>query len=715
MQIRHILSVCTLFFTYLLFTTNLSAKPVSDERIRSEVIAPYSLGEKTETEGVWELLNGSGAQGGYVIESEWIKPLPGFSGAAINLIILLDLEGVLIDVKILNHNEPIFVSGLGEAPFRAFIEQYRGHSINSAITVGSNYGKQNTSGGLIYFDGVTKATASVRIAHESIMASAREVAKNLLDGVAMVQEKVSLKEDKGIEFTWDELVAQGLAKHVSATHGEIRAQFADTRWRLDDPFPDAKDDDLYVDLWIIDVTHPHVARSVMSDRMLRDWENFNDIAPEDETILLIEQGSHGLVDENFVRNTTPPLISANQDKFPLSVSDADLLIDLKKGVPDEGTAMVLRIDRRQGFSPVREWDLGLAATRERGILKPEIGQVALSWKYQTDKQFFDIEEAVKPPTPFEAAINSRMNDLIILAGLLTLICVVVLFNRKFVHMKSWPYQRIVLLVVVLGFIGWWGQGQLSIVTPLAALVSVINGRPLDFLLYDPFSLLIWVVVIVSFFIVGRALFCGWLCPFGAMQELVAKIAQALSIRQLKISDQWDNRLKSLKYFILPGLIGVAFFLPGQLDKAVEVEPFKTAISVFFVREWYFAGYALLCLLASVVVFKGYCRYLCPLGAVMAIGGFLRTGKWIKRREDCGSPCQLCSNRCQYQAIKRTGEITYSECFGCLDCVDIYEDKAKCVPLILQEKGKLKGSITERNAQKVIRLHPTLKGRATTHK
>jgi polyferredoxin len=139
---------------------------------------------------------------------------------------------------------------------------------------------------------------------------------------------------------------------------------------------------------------------------------------------------------------------------------------------------------------------------------------------------------------------------------------------------------------------------------------------------------------------------------------------------------------------------------------VEVEPFKTAISVFFVREWYFVGYAVLCLLVSAVIFKGYCRYLCPLGAFMALGSFLQIRRWIKRREDCGSPCQLCKVRCQYQAIKRSGEINYSECFGCLDCVDIYQDKTQCVPLILQEKGKIRGSIKARQPKTTLQTEPT---------
>lgn len=697
MTIHYYLLAALVLFVSIFLTSSVSAETVSEQRIRSEVFAPYSLGDATEIDGVWQLLNGSGFQEGYVIETEWISPFPGFSGDPINLFVMIDLEGVIIDVKLLNQSEPIFVSGLGEAPLRTFLEQYRGHSINSAITVGSSYGK-NAAGSLIVFDGVTKATASVLIAHESILAAAREVAKQKLDGLAVVTEKVSLKEDENKQFTWEELTAQGFAKHVTATHEEIRSQFADTQWRLDDPFPDADDQDLFVDLWIVDVTHPHVARSVMNKRMFHDWESFKAIAPDDETILLIEGGDHGLVDEDFVRNTAPPHIFANQDGFPLSVRDADLLIDLKKGLPD-GNAMVIRIDRRQGFSPVREWSIGLIATRQRGILKPEIGQLELDWAYQADRQFFHIEEAVQPPTPFEAAVYSRLSDLIILSGLLLLIFAVVLANARFVKMKTWSYQRLFLLTVVLGFIGWWGQGQLSIVTPLAAAVSLVNGKPLDFLLYDPFSLLIWIVVFVSFFFVGRALFCGWLCPFGVLQELTAKIARFFSIPQFKISDRWDARLKWLKYLVLSGLIAVAFQLPDHLESAIEVEPFKTAISVFFVREWYFAAYALICLLASLFIFKAYCRYLCPLGALMALGRFLQLRNWIKRYEDCGSPCQLCKVRCQYQAIERSGNINYTECFGCLDCVDIYQDKTQCVPLVLREKGRIQGSLQTRAMNK----------------
>lgn len=126
-----------------------------------------------------------------------------------------------------------------------------------------------------------------------------------------------------------------------------------------------------------------------------------------------------------------------------------------------------------------------------------------------------------------------------------------------------------------------------------------------------------------------------------------------------------------------------------MDKAVEIEPFKTAITVFFIRDWYYVAYALFWLALATVTFKGFCRYVCPLGAFMAIGGLLRGRDWIARRQDCGSPCQLCRVRCNYAAIKRTGKIDYSECFQCLDCVTIHDDPKQCVPLVLARRRDLR--------------------------
>ncbi|MEO1611709.1 MAG: 4Fe-4S binding protein, partial [Pseudomonadota bacterium] len=192
---------------------------------------------------------------------------------------------------------------------------------------------------------------------------------------------------------------------------------------------------------------------------------------------------------------------------------------------------------------------------------------------------------------------------------------------------------------------------------------------------------------IGFVLWGRGLFCGWLCPFGALQEFAAKLGALLRLPQITPSAWWDARLRSLKYVVLASLVAVTIWVPSQIDAAAEVEPFKTAITVYFVREWWYVAYAAFWLVLSMVLFKGFCRYVCPLGAVMAIGGLLRRREWIERRVECGSPCQLCKVKCQYGAIKQDGAIRYDECFQCLDCVTIHDDEKTCVPLILAERGR----------------------------
>src|SRR6056297_3153847 len=185
------------------------AEPLPREEIARHVVPPFALGEQVNDKGVWELLNSGGAQAGYVSETEPMAPLPGFSGAPINILVTLDLDGRFVDVKLLSHNEPIFVSGLGQAPFHAFFEQYGGRAISDSIVVGSPYGAASDGSGLVYLDGVTKATASVRIAHESLIAAAREVAREKMQGIAAApppRPDMALDES----LTWDDLVAQGL-------------------------------------------------------------------------------------------------------------------------------------------------------------------------------------------------------------------------------------------------------------------------------------------------------------------------------------------------------------------------------------------------------------------------------------------------------------------------------------------------------------------------
>lgn len=662
-----------------------AASFLTKEEAAKYVEPPYAIGEPIGP-GAWELINLDGRVAGYGFESEPLAPLPGFSGAPINMFVQITVEGRFIDVKLVRHNEPIFVSGLGEAPFRAFMSQYKGLSITDSLVVGVPYGGKNDGTSLVYLDGVTKATASVRIAHESILAAAQAIAREKMQGLGAKSAAKPNPEITGT-LSWDDLVEQGIAAHRLVTNSEVQGAFAGTKFADDDPKALENPQAPYLDLWIVDLGPPSVAAAVLEKDTLAQLKRFLAINPDSEPLLVIDKGRHGLVTEEFIRNTSPDLLSAEQGGLPVALRDADFLIELKPGVP-EGSTLILRTDRRLGFNPAAEWTFKVRALRAHGSFQPELGHVDFTANIKTPERFFIIDEPVRPDALWLQAIKSRISDL---AALFLLVAFLFVANgpflSRFAALSNYRIVRLGLLAVVTGFVGWWGQGQLSIVTVLGVFRGTIQGSDMSFLLYDSFSLLLWAAVIISFFLWGRGLFCGWLCPFGAMQEFADAIGRALRLPQLQVPARYDALLVNLKYLVLAALLMTAIFHPALNDKLVEVEPFKTAVTTYFVREWYYVAYAGGLLLLSMVLFKGFCRYLCPLGAFMAIGGLLRGRDWIARRTECGSPCQLCKVKCSYKAIKPSGAIAYNECFGCLDCVRIHDDVTQCVPLVLKGKGR----------------------------
>ena len=664
---------------------DLAAQELDREGAEARVEPPYKLGEPLGP-GTWALVNLDGRNAGFAFETLPLAPLPGFSGAPINLFVSLTSEGKFIDAEIISHNEPIFVSGLGEAKFHDFVTQYKGLSISDTLVVGVPYGGKDPGSSLIYLDGVTKATASVRIAHESILGAAFAIAREKMAGIG---QRAPAKPDPQFEenLSWEDLVASGIAKRRLVTNAEVDSAFAGSLWEDDDPVAKADPSGKYLDLWVVDVGPPSIARAVLDTESFDELQRFLEISDHDEPLLVIDDGRHGLVSDDFVRNTSPDLISAQQDGFPIALRDSDLEVTLADGVPGK-VAMILRTDRRLGFDPMREWELTLRSIREHGSFMPQIGTVDFSVRHQTDERFFIVEKPVEPEAPWKQAIDQRLPDLAALSlGTGALVWVLLFWMNGFAGLANFTLWRLAILAGVVGFVGWWGQGQLSIATVLGVIRSVWENQSLVFLLYDPFSLLIWAVVLVSFVLWGRGLFCGWLCPFGAMQEFAHHLGVLLRLPQIEVPGRLDQVLSKLKYLILAGMVAVVFIAPGWNDHLIEIEPFKTAVTTFFIREWYYVAYAVCLLLVSMVLFKGFCRYLCPLGAFMAIGGLIRGRNWLERRKECGSPCQLCRVKCRYNAIKPTGEIRYDECFQCLDCVTIHDDPNQCVPLVLAAKGR----------------------------
>ena len=100
----------------------------------------------------------------------------------------------------------------------------------------------------------------------------------------------------------------------------------------------------------------------------------------------------------------------------------------------------------------------------------------------------------------------------------------------------------------------------------------------------------------------------------------------------------------------------------------------------------FVAFAVVLLAMSLFVERFFCRYLCPLGAALAIPARLRMFDWLRRYRECGNPCQRCANDCPVQAIHPEGHINPNECIQCLHCQMLYHHDQKC-PVMIQRRLK----------------------------
>jgi NosR/NirI family nitrous oxide reductase transcriptional regulator len=142
-----------------------------------------------------------------------------------------------------------------------------------------------------------------------------------------------------------------------------------------------------------------------------------------------------------------------------------------------------------------------------------------------------------------------------------------------------------------------------------------------------------------------------------------------------------ERLWPIKYIVFLGLFGLSLYSVSLAEQFAEVEPFKTAIILKFARDWPFVLYAAGLLVIGLFIERFFCRYLCPLGAALAIPGRIRTFEWLRRWKECGSPCQRCAKECPVQSIHPEGHINVNECIYCMHCQELYYDDQRCPHMI----------------------------------
>jgi NosR/NirI family nitrous oxide reductase transcriptional regulator len=298
--------------------------------------------------------------------------------------------------------------------------------------------------------------------------------------------------------------------------------------------------------------------------------------------------------------------------------------------------------------------------------------------------------------------QERIFEIVLVSIALFVLMVVLFFQDWLVKRKVLFHRvRVAYLLFTVFFIGFYCSAQLSVINLLAFFHSMGSGFSWDTLLIEPVIFLLWGFVAISILLWGRGVFCGWLCPFGAAQDLISTLATKLGIKGYTLPQMVHERLWSIKYFILIALVGLSLDSMVNAARLAELEPFKTTFILRFDRPPIFVIYAVALLAISAINSKFYCKYLCPLGAGLSFATRFRIFDWLRRRRDCGKPCQSCAEQCQIAAIKPTGEIIDNECHYCLECQVAYWDEYRCPPLVEKRKKRERRSKKAEKAVEVI--------------
>lgn len=651
---------------------------------------------------------------GYAYLNADVVSSTGYSGKPVNILVGLSLDGKVVGAKLVEHHEPIVLIGIPPQKIESFIKGYVGLNVLEVPSV-------TRAGPPV--DIVSGATVTVMVIGDSITRSAIRVARarglggSQLSAAAAAPVTRTVDLSKSAIESWESLLGDGSVRRLHLTIADVNEAFARSGNQAAAAQAEAGDPgDIFIDLYAALVSIPTIGRSLLGDQ---GWEQLQQhLKPGQHAIVVAGEGRYSFKGSGYVRGGIFDRIELIQGDNTIRFRDrnhrrlGDLLADGAPQFPEIGLFIV---PEDAGFDPVEPWRLQLLVqraigARDKAFLTFDVSY-ALPDRYVRTEQRAVI--AATPTGPDAASVPERRNemqppsraeayddldtplwqriwreriiDIAILATALLILAGIFFAQDQLVRRpRLYNAVRVGFLAFTLFWIGWWAHAQLSVVNVLTFTSALRTDFRWDYFLMDPLIFILWFAVAASMLFWNRGTFCGWLCPFGALQELLNRGARMVGIPQLSVPFGAHQRIGAIKYVIFLVLFGLSLYDLAFAEKASEVEPFKTAIILHFWRDWPFVLFAGLLLVAGLFIERFFCRYLCPLGAALAIPARLRMFDWLRRYRECGNPCQQCAKACPVQAIHPEGHINPNECIQCLHCQMLYHHAYKC-PVAIQRR------------------------------
>ncbi len=639
---------------YTLDCAKLDCKGVLPGAVRFELVSkpfPYAIGYDSGNRVV-----------GWVALSTDVVDIDGYSGKPLVTLVGLDTKGVIVGTDLIHYDEPILLTGIPPQKLFDLVRWYVGKSATSQVEVGDDSAPETLDVHVI-----SGATVTTIAQNATILDTARRVG----EAVGIVETTASVEghfvDLPNAVWSWNELVEKKVLGHLVVTDQQMGVP-AGTR-----PF---------LDLYFAIADPPQVGRSLIGDGPYRYYAS--QLEPGEHLLVLFNSGSSSFTGSAYVRGGTLDRVHLAQSLKSITFTDSDY--DNLSGTQPQGGPYFTEA----GLLIIRKGLLDLGRPFDFVFLGSVFTNVGFQRDYKSFRTTFRLPRAEyvvegggdggEEPlwevawqiAPYKVALTVAY--LLLVMGLFA--------GRRWLTRSMTRLRRIHtgFLIASAAALGFWLEDQPSVTQILTLVGTVRTGWRGSLFLSEPLLFVTWIFIAIVAVVWGRGVFCGWVCPYGATTELLHRVGKKLGIARLELPDRVHQLARWLRYGVLAVLVVVYLVAPVAGELLTAVEPFKMT---FLVDPWSqpapLIAWWLLLFAASLSVFRPFCRYLCPLGAGLAVlGRFRLSGPY--RRKFCSS-CKICMRGCEPRAIRDSGTIDSMECLNCMECETNFQDHAVCPPLV----------------------------------
>ncbi|WP_333818216.1 4Fe-4S binding protein [Tabrizicola sp.] len=599
------------------------------------------------------------------IGSTWeIAGSVGYSGRPLDVLVAVTPQARIAGAVLVRHNEPVLTLGISDAEIAAYVAGFAGFDLAAAAPDTSALPPV-----------ISRATVSTGVIRDGILRTARTLAI----GRGLIAAGGGVDRLSYAPATWEGLLAMGALaeRQVSMTEAAAALQGAKV------PVQPGEGDFLH--LWAGVIDTPTVGQNLLGQQ---DFTRaVGNLGAGGSALIVMSQGVQSHRGTGWKKTGTFDRVTIIQGETRWQPTEESYQMIKTLALPDAPKMKEISLFALpSGIDPTKPLTVEIRATRPT-----ETGEVAMTIALPYAlPQAFRLAPPPEPEPLWKQAWQAKQPQVAIVALMLTVLTLI-LFAQEWITRRPrlWRIGRLSFLASIFLILGMGLNGQLSVVQVVAFVHSLLTGFRWETFLIEPVIFILWGFTALGMLFWGRGVYCGWLCPFGALQELTNVAAQRLGLRQIAIPQALHERLWVIKYTLFMAILALSFYSMRDALILAEAEPFKTAISLRFLRAWPFLLFVAALLTASLFIERFYCRYLCPLGAGLAIPAKLKIFDWLKRRPQCGRECRLCETKCTVGAIDAIGRINANECVLCLRCQVIMNDGTQCP--VLKRRARAEGA------------------------